>query len=173
MKINSVIILIILGFLSPFIGNSQNNKIEEGKLLSVAKEIINNASFCGFITLDSLGKPNVRMLETLPIGDDFVLWFGTNPRSRKAKEIANDSRVSIYYTDSLSMGYVSVSGEAELVNDAIVKEKHWKDGWQAYYPNKEKDFILIKVIPESLEVVSYPHGIIGEEKTWKAKSIEF
>lgn len=173
MKSKFSITLILIAFAFSFNGICQTKAQEDEKLLSAAKEIIDNASFCGFITLDNSGKPNVRMLETLPVGDDFVFWFGTNPRSRKAKEIKKDERVSIYYTDSLSMGYVSITGKAELVNNAIAKEKHWKKGWQAYYPDKENDFILIKVIPESIEIVSYPHGIVGDTKTWKAKEIRF
>jgi len=141
--------------------------------MKAAKEIIAKAHTCALITLGKEGKSRVRMVETLPIDDDFTLWFGTNPKSRKVVQIKHDKRVTIYYTDATSTGYVMILGEAVLVNDPKEKEKHWKEGWQSYYPNKEKDFVLIKVIPESLEIVSYIHGIVGDTETWEPPKVLF
>lgn len=158
--------LLLLIFI-PQKGYTQNTTYDSLKLINAAKEIITPSHTCALITLDDEGLSRVRMMETLPIDDDFTLWFGTNPISRKVEQIKNDARVTVYYADATSTGYVMIQGKAILVNDPIEKEKHWKEGWQSYYPNKEKDFILIKVIPESLEVVSYMHGIMGDTKTWE------
>lgn len=163
----SIIILALLFSLISIDGFSQNTTYDSLKLITATKEIITKAHTCALITLDNEGRSRVRMIETLPIDDDFTLWFGTNPRSRKVEQIKNDARVTVYYADATSTGYVMIQGKAILVNESAEKEKHWKDGWQSYYPNKEKDFVLIKVIPESLEIVSYMHGIMGDSETWE------
>jgi len=163
----TIAIYFLILLLLPLKGYSQNTTYYSLKLITASKEIINAAHTCALITLDAEGKPRVRMIETLPVDDDFTLWFGTNPRSRKVEQIKNDTRVTVYYADATSTGYVMIQGKAILVNDAEEKKKHWKEGWQSYYPDKKKDFVLIKVIPESLELVSYIHGIVGDTETWE------
>ncbi len=159
--------------LIPFQGYNQNSINDSLKYVTAAMEIITSAHTCTFITLDDEGRSQARMLETLKPNIDFTLWFGTNPRSRKVKQIKKDARVTVYYADAMSTGYVVIQGLAFLVNGTEEKEQHWKDGWQSYYPDRENDFILIKVIPETLEIVSYMHGIVGDTNTWKAPVIIF
>lgn len=62
------------------------------------------------------------------------------------------------------MSYVSVAGKARLVNDSDKKAKYWMDGWQRYYPDREKNYILIEVTPESLELFSYEYKIFWDSK---------
>ena len=49
----------------------------------------------------------------------------------------------------------------------------WKEQWDAYYPNKKDDYLLIKVSPDWLEVVSYKHEILGDKKTWAPPRVLF
>ncbi len=168
--ITIIFLLILLISLKSY---TQNTTYDSLKLINAAREIIAKAHTCAFITLDSEGCSRARMIETLPIDDDFTLWFGTNPRSRKVEQIRNDARVTVYYADATSTGYVMIQGKAVLINEAEEKEKHWKEGWQSYYPNKENDFVLIKVNPESLEIVSYMHGIVGDAETWEPPIVLF
>lgn len=66
-----------------------------------------------------------------------------------------------------------IHGIAEIVNDQKEKDKRWKAEWEAFYPNKTKDFMLIKVTPEWMEVVSYTHGILGDPVTWEPSKLVF
>jgi len=143
------------------------------KLISAAKEIISSASTCALITLDKDGKPSVRAMETLPIDHNFIVWFGTNPKSRKVAQIKRDSRVTLYYLDSDGSGYVMIHGVAQIVDDQKEKEKRWKVEWEAFYPNKPEDYLLIKVSPKWMEVISYTYGIVGNPTTWEPPSVLF
>ncbi|NPD47068.1 MULTISPECIES: pyridoxamine 5'-phosphate oxidase family protein [unclassified Lentimicrobium] len=174
-KINFSCILITLLF--SFIGLTsilaQNTNSEEDKNKNIALEIINQASTCALITIDQDGQPIARMMQTLPTEKDFIIWLATNPKTRKAEHIKANEKVSIYYTEVNSTGYVSIQGIAELVNDLETKKARWKEGWKAYYQNMETDMVLIKIMPISMELVSYSKGVISKEENWGATKLKF
>ncbi len=155
---------------------SQNKKSADKPnkdLKAVAKEIMTNAKTCALITVDSLNRPRARMMGTLKPDEDFTVWYGTNPNSRKVAQIQQNPEVTVYYTDHESSGYVMLQGTAQLVNEIKEKEIHWKDEWNQFYPNYPDDYLLIKVTPNWLEVVSYRHNIISESDNWEPQKIVF
>jgi general stress protein 26 len=105
--------------------------------------------------------------------NDFTVWFGTNTNSRKVDQIKKDPRVTLYYLGSNSSGYVMIHGIAQIIDNQEEKDKRWKDEWEAFYPNKLRDYLLIKVSPEWMEVISYSHGLVGDTITWKPPAIIF
>jgi general stress protein 26 len=142
-------------------------------LLNAAREIIEGTSACALITLDASGIPSVRAMDPFLPESDFTIWLGTNPKSRKVNQIKNNPKVTLYYLDKNSSGYVVIHGSAILVNDQSEKDKRWKTKWDAYYPNKTDDYQLIKISPERMEVISYAHGIIGDPATWEVPVVNF
>ena len=142
-------------------------------LLSAARDIINDAGVCAFITVDEKGLPSTRVMDPFLPEDDFTVWLGTNPQSRKVKQIKSNPKVTLYYLDKNSMGYVVIQGTATLVHDQASKDKWWKTEWDAFYPNNTNDFQLIKVRPERIEVISYTHNIIGDPTTWEVPVVIF
>lgn len=176
-KINKSFCLIFVIFLLiPFLGFNQNSEpidSQEHKLRNAAIDIMMAAKTCALITLDHEGRPRVRTMDPWLPESDFTVWFGTNPKSRKLDQIKKDARVTLYYLGSDSSGYVMIHGTAQIVNDQKEKEKRWKVEWEPFYPNKSEDFILIKVTPQWMEVVSYAHGITGDSITWEPPRITF
>jgi len=165
----------LLLFILPLNGVSQNIKAKpsDQELIDVAREMIIESGICALITLDKEGCPRVRMMDSLIPDSDFTFWFGTNPKSRKVNQIRKDPRVSLYYQDPDDSGYLMIQGIAQLVNDPAEKEKHWKDEWEEFYPNKAEDFLLIKVLPQWMEVISYAYNILGDSITWEAPKVVF
>ena len=157
----------------PFTGRAQDQSPDRDLILKAASDILGRVPYCALITLDSAGQPQARTMEPFPPEDDFVIWLGTNPKSRKVAEIKNDPRVTLYYQDLSGNGYVVITGRAVLVNDAKEKEKHWKEKWARFYPDRDSSFLLIKVIPKTLEVVSYEHGLTGDKISWRAPHVVF
>ncbi len=145
----------------------------EHQLKEVAKKVIANSQSCNLITLDKTGAPRARAMDSFPVEDDFTVWFGTNSISRKVKQIEKDSRVTLYFLSKDNSGYVVIAGEATLVNDENLKEKYWKKEWRQFYPDKKKNYLLIKVETKWLEVLSPPHGINNDPVTWEPPVIEF
>lgn len=143
------------------------------KLVDAAKEIMTAAGTCALITIDEEGRPRVRMMDPFLPESDLTVWFGTNPKSRKVAQIKKNPKVTLYYLDSDATGYVMIHGIAQLVDDQREKDKHWKEEWEAFYANKQENYLLIKVSPEWMEVISYRHGILGDPVTWKPPIVLF
>ncbi len=171
----SICAIILLLFLIPSKGTSQDKESKESlynNLTIAAREIMSSTGTCTLITLDQEGRPRARVMESFLPESDFTVWFGTNPKSRKVDQINNDPRVTLFYLDQDGSGYVMIHGKAQIVNDQKEKEERWKEQWEAFYPNKEEAFVLIKVAPD-WEVVSNTRGIIGDPVTWKPTIISF
>lgn len=156
-----------------FSQNKNQVKASTDEIKNAAREIIKSAGTCALITIDSEGGPRARTMETLVPESDFVIWFGTNPKSRKVAQIRSNPKVTLYYLDSDGSGYVMLYGNAELINDEVAKEAHWREEWEVFYPNKNEDYILIKVTPEWMEVISNSRGIFGDSDTWEVPKILF
>jgi len=142
-------------------------------MINAAKEIMKASGNCALITLDGDGRPRVRAMDPFPPTDQMEVWFGSNPHSRKIAQIKNDPRVSMYYMDRDSSGYVMIHGHAKIIDDIESKEIHWKEKWEDFYPDYPNDYILIKVVPEWLELISTRLGILGDPKTWEPPVIKF
>ncbi len=165
-------ILLLISFNS-FSQETAYKGFSEEVLLNAARDLIEGADTCALITLDASGVPSVRAMDPFLPESDFTIWLGTNPKSRKANQIKNNPKVTLYYLDKNSSGYVVIHGTAILVNDQSEKDKRWKTEWDAFYPNKTDSYQLIKISPERMEVISYAHGIIGDPTTWEVPIIIF
>ena len=143
------------------------------KLMKAAKEIMNTANYCALITLDKEGRPRVRVMDPFKPEADLIVWFGTNPNSRKVSQIKNDPRVTLYYLDNDASGYVMIHGTAQLVDDPMEKERRWKDDWSSFYPKKPEGYLLIKVVPAWMEIISTTRGIVGDKITWQPPMVLF
>jgi general stress protein 26 len=130
----------------------QQRGMSRDSLLTYARMIVDSARCRVFITVDEEGKPRARVMSPFPPEDNWVIWFGTFPTSRKVKQIQNNPNVVVFYYDTKGLSYVSVSGKARLVNDPDLKAKYWKEGW--------KNYILIEVTPERLEVCSFEYDLL-------------
>lgn len=174
MKHTSKIISYFAFFLVlPFLISSVNaqEKVEnypEGvsadSLLTLAHDIIDSAKCRTLISVDENGRPQARAMSPFSPEEDMTIWLGTSVNSRKVKQIKNNPQVMVYYYDSDGLSYVSVTGTARLIDDPEKKKHYWKDGWTRFYPNPEKDYILIQVTPERMEICSFKYELFWDEE---------
>lgn len=141
--------------------------LEEHKIITTAKEIIKNTYFASFISVDNYGQPRARVMEPFLPDTNFVIWLATNPRSRKVKQLTANPKVTMHYFDKANLGYVSLMGNAYLVNDEAIKATKFKKGWDRFYKNQKEDYLLIKFVPKTLELISIPKAFTGDSITWK------
>ena len=142
-------------------------------LIAAAREVMGAQKYCALITVDSSGQPHARTMNPFPPEEDMTVWIATNSRSRKVREIQNNPRVCLYYADhSKAVGYVAIVGKAIVVDDMSEKLKRKRDYWDQAFPDW-KYLVLIKVVPERLEVLNYAHGMLNDPVTWRAPSVEF
>ena len=151
----------------------KNTTHSKETLIKAAKEIMTSTATCALITQDKNGISRVRTMDPFLPENDLTIWFGTNPKSRKTTQIKHNNKVTIYYRDKDDSGYVTIHGKAELINNQIAKNKYWKDSWKSFYPNKKESYLLIKVTPIWMEIVSPTRNIIGDLKTWEPPTLFF
>jgi general stress protein 26 len=147
--------------------------VNRDTIVSAAHEIIRETTYCGLVTIDSTGQPQVRTMNPFPPKDDLMIWFATSRNSRKVREIRNNPKVSVYFADHVNAkGYVNISGRAEILDDKELLIKMKRGYWESL-PDWQNLFVLIKIVPETLEVVNYKHGLNNDQVTSKAPSVSF
>ena len=152
---------------------SAQNVIPRDSVLAGAKDVIGQTTYCGLVTIDAAGLPQTRTMNPFPVKDDFVIWFATSRTSEKVKEIRNNPNVNVYFADhGKAIGYVSISGKAEVIDDKELLVKMKRDYWEGI-PDWKDVFVLIKIKPVSMEVIDYKHGINNDPLTSKAPVVIF
>ena len=148
---------------------------DRAAVLNAAREVAQKARYATFVTIGEDGQPQARIVDALGPDEEFTVWVGTNPVTRKVAEIAKDPRVTVSFFDPAGPAYVTLVGTARLVTDPAVKAKHWKSEWAPFYKHEHRgaDFALLAVVPRRLEVVSQGHGLINDPVTWRPVSVEF
>lgn len=139
--------------------------------LRVARAIMQAARFAALITQDVATGAAARTIDPAPPDSTMVVRFATNPRSRKVRHIARDSRVALYYFDAKGLRYVTLYGRAREVRDSAAKRRLWYAEWTPFYPGRERDATLYEVIPERVEVVSPGDGVAGDTITWAPPTV--
>lgn len=165
--------LLLLVFLAIPFGIQAQNTIDRDTILTAAREIIKETTYCALITIDSVGQPQVRTMNPFPLNDEFITWFATSRTSRKVKEIRNNPRVSVYFADHVNAkGYVSITGTAEVIDNKELLVKMKRAYWEGMKGWQDK-FVLIKIVPKFLEVINYKHHLNNDQETFRAPSISF
>ena len=143
-------------------------------ILKAAREVMVKARYCDLVTIGPAGQPQARPVDPFAPEDGLTVWIATNPASRKVREIRDDARVTLMYLDPSGDGYVTLIGKATLVSDPAEKARRWKDDWLAFYKDKNRgdDYLLIRVVPSRVEIVSGAHGIANDPQTWRPTSID-
>ena len=145
---------------------------DRDSVIAAAREIMAMQKYCALITVDSAGRPQARTMNPFPPEEDLTVWIATNSRSRKVREIQYNPRVCLYYADhNQASGYVAMTGKAILIDDMNEKLKRKRDYWDQAFPDW-KYLILIKIIPERLDVLNYRRGMVNDSITWRAPSIQ-
>ncbi len=145
------------------------------KIITAARQIMQTVRYCAFITVDSNGVPQARIVDAFAPDSQMVVWVATNPRTRKVEQIRRNPHVTLFYWDPEGVSYVTLIGRATLVTDPAIKAQHWKEDWKDFYSDRWRgdDYLLIRIEPLRLEVVSYEFGILNEPQNWRPPIIYF
>jgi len=144
-------------------------------IVAAAIDIVQKAHYCTFITIAEDGQPQARIVDPITPDASFRIWFATNPLTRKVHQVRRNPRVTLLCFDTSTSSYVTVLGRGELVTDSVEKQRHWKADWANIYPQgaANDEFMLIRITPARVEVVSESRGMNGDAKTWLPLSIDF
>lgn len=171
LRSSAAALLFCIASLAPSIQGQQAQRRSKEELITAAREIMTTTRYCALITTGGRARANARTMDAFAPDENMIVWFGTNPLSRKVSEIRRNPHVTLYYFDRENLAYVSIQGIARVVNDPKEKARHWKDDWKAFYPDRDKSYLLIEVRPVRLEVVNTKTGIVGTSRDWQPPSV--
>jgi len=165
-----------LSFLLLFLPQTPAAKTpDRAAVLAAAHTIITNARYATLVTMAGSSQPDARIVDPFAPDADFTIWVATNASSRKVQQLRADSRVTLSYFDAANKGYVTLKGTSTLVRDPTEKAVHWKTEWAGMYKdnNRGDDYLLVRIVPETLEVVSVALGMINDPATWRPVTLTF
>jgi general stress protein 26 len=139
-------------------------------LPTAARSIVDAAVYATFITIDQGGQPQARTVQPVAPDSNWVVWFATNPRTRKVAELRANPRATMHYFDRARLSYVTLSGRATLVTDLAQKRAHWNPAWTPFYADQDTSVVLVRMVPDRIEVVSAKLGVTGDSATWRPPS---
>ncbi len=144
------------------------------QVIAAAKAIMQTARYCTLITIGPDGQPQARIVDPFVPDADLTIWIATNPLTRKVKEIRLDPRVTLMYFSAATFEYVTVFATAALDTDSLEKAGHWKAEWAGLYKNQNRgdDYVLLRVNPSRLEVVSQLRGLGNDPLTWRPVTVD-
>lgn len=93
------------------------------------------------------GSLNSRPMITQEPQFDGGLWFFTRADSAKVGEVEEEGQVNLTYENAMESVYVSLSGQATLVQDRQQIEKLWKEELTAWFPEglNDPEIALLRV----------------------------
>ncbi len=166
---------LVVAVASVFLGAGfHHGLLEPDRIAEAAHAVMTAARYCALITLDADGAPQARAMDPFPADSDFRVWMATNKSTRKVRELANDSRATLYYLDASSGAYVTLTGVARVITDADEKARRWKPEWDEFYVegNRGDDYVLVRFVAHRVEVVSPAHGVASDPRAWKPAILE-
>lgn len=162
-------IILVLTAIPPDI--QAQTSVNRDTVLLAAREIISETVYCALVTIDSTGQPQVRTMNPFPPNDELITWFATSRYSRKVREIRRNPKVCVYFADHMTAkGYVNITGDAEVIDDKELLLKMRRDYWKSI-PDWQTKFVLIRIVPKTIEVINYRHGLNNDPVTFRAPFI--
>ncbi len=127
-------------------------------------ELIKDVKICMLTTVEPDGLLRSRPMATQEIKGDFdgVLWFFTESGSGKVEEIDRERHVNLAYSRPGHQSYVSISGDASVVQDRAKAKELWSPIFKAWFPKGLDDpqLALLRVQVREAEYWDAPHGTV-------------
>ncbi len=112
-------------------------------------ELIKDIRFAMFTTRHANGHLHSRPMTTqnAKLDEDSSLWFFMSRAGEPVADLAKDPVVNVVYADPGEDSYVSVSGNAVVVEDDAKKRQLWSKLTQAWFPGgvTDPDLALVQV----------------------------
>jgi general stress protein 26 len=108
--------------------------------------LIRDIGNCFFITQFS-GK--ARPMSTGKFDEKGAIWFFTDIKSEKVKDIEQDTEVRLLYADPRKNAYLDIQGEADVVTDRKRIRELWNPIVSMWFPDgvDYPDLCLLRIVP--------------------------
>ena len=118
-----------------------NNVTDPTQARTKLWDLIKDIRFAMFTTRHGNGHLHSRPMTTQnsSLDEDANLWFFMSLKGDPVADLLADSTVNVVYADPGADSYVSVSGNAAVVEDMAKKEQLWSKLAQAWFPGGAAD----------------------------------
>lgn len=144
--------------------------MEVQRLLDLARKLVDDLTFCVAITQGEDGEANARIVQPLPIQQDWTANILTNRRCRKVREIERTGKMTLLYQHDADRSYVTLVGDAFVVEDLDLKRSIWKPAHARWNPGGPEDpaTVFARLLPKRIELWSAIHGVVPEPQGYSA-----
>ena len=149
------------------------------------RELIEDIKIAMLTTEHDDGRLRSRPMMAIKMDEAGCLWFFTNRDGEKSEAIREKCDVNLSYSNPEKEKYVSVSGDAQLVNDRVKIKELWSPFVKSWFPKGVDDpnLVLLKVDITSaqywdvksstlVELVGYVKATLSGETFGKSKAEE-
>jgi general stress protein 26 len=146
------------------IANERKMQIEQ--VLQVARETVENVTYCFAITLAGNGEANARIIQPRRLQEDWTADFTTSRRCRKFREIEQTRKVTLAYQHDPEKAYVCLSGPVSIIDDVELKRSRWSAEADRWYPGGPDDpnVVIIRLTTSRIELWNAVQSIMPEPK---------
>jgi general stress protein 26 len=129
------------------------------------QELVKHNALCLFTTSLTTLPLETRPMSVQRVCDQGNFWFLSADDSSHNREIENDARVQLFFTNQSDAEFLSVYGSATISTDRKKIDELWSPMVKAWFPEGKDDprITIIKVTPEN--------GFYWDTKNGKAISL--
>lgn len=125
---------------------AENFKKHEGK--NRLKELAEDIKICMMITGLHKNELNAVPMTTKKVDDEGNIWFLSLKNSLHNRQIHNDPKVQLLYSDPVKMEFLNISGNAEISQDRAFLEDLFDEETDNWFEEIENEKLTaIKFIP--------------------------
>jgi len=129
-------------------GDIQN--LSEQEAIEKCKLLVDHNTVCLFTTNLSKLPLTTRPMSAQKVCDEGNFWFLSDKYSNKNEEIAADSRVQLFFSNTSDYEFLSVYGMATISDDQEKINELWTPIAKAWFTEGKQDprISVIKITPE-------------------------
>lgn len=135
--------------------------------IDTIREIVKDVKFAMMITITSEGHLHACPMTTSETSlGAREIWFIGDKSTEAVANIKNNAQVNLSYVSQDSKDYVSINGEAKLIDDQAKLDELWSPIYNAFYEHGKEDenVQLIKVVPNGAEFWRSGSGVVNAAK---------
>lgn len=131
------------------IDNQPRKDLSRGEAIEKIKELGKEANICIFHTNLENFPHHASPMALQGVCDKGHLYFLSSTSNQKNKDILQDNKVMLSFSDSKRWQYMTIYGRAEIRKDRELIDKYWTDFAKAWFEGKDDPRIsVLEVSPE-------------------------
>lgn len=126
----------------------------ENKEIKELTQTIQSIKFGMLTTIGKDHKIHSRPMTTNEVEEEGYLWFFTSVKSELIKDISLEDGVQLSYAEPSKNIYISINGDAEIINSEEKKVELWNPMAKAWFPKgvEDPDLVLVRVKINEAEI---------------------